>query len=379
MPRMGRVLFVTWHGGGNVNPVVAIGQQLQSLGHEVRVLGPYSLAPRFESAALRFQAFDTDAQWDSAALADIVADELDHLASIDETPAVVVVDYMLPGALCATEAAEQPTVALVHTLFASLLKDGTPGPMGIAATVGEINALRARLGLDPVDRLGDLLGHTERVMVVVPEEVDAPEAADTTGAAWRNVRYVGPVFEPAGADDGWVPPAGDGPLIVVSLGTTDMDEIPVLNRVLGALAHEDARVVATVGDHIDLYDLATPANAEVTRFVQHAAVLPHADLVISHGGIGTALASMAHGIPVLFLPLGRDQPVNAAAIAALGAARVLPSNASAGQIARAVEELLGDAGIAAAARRVGETIPQPGERHPATTLLAELVERTDQP
>ncbi|MFV0309999.1 MAG: glycosyltransferase [Desertimonas sp.] len=367
---MGRVLFVTWHGGGNVNPVVAIGQQLRTLGHDVRVLAPYSLTTRFERAGLPFQAFDTSAQWDSAALADIVADELDHLTSIGEAPALAVVDYMLPGALCATEAAGQRTVALVHTLYASLLADGTPGPMGIAATVDEINALRRHLGLDPVDRLGALLDRTERIMVVVPEEVDAPHERSP------RVAYVGPVFEPAGDDAGWTPPPGDGPLVVVSLGTTDMDEIPVLNRVLGALAHERARVVATVGDHIDLFDLATPANAQVTRFVQHAAILPHADLVISHGGIGTALASMAYGVPVLFLPLGRDQPANATAIAALGAARVLSSTAGAGQIARAVEELLATPDFAAAARRVGDLIPRSGERHPATTLLAAMIDRS---
>ena len=50
MRAMGRVLFVTWHGGGNVNPVVAIGQQLRELGHDVHVLGAASLAPRFAAA-----------------------------------------------------------------------------------------------------------------------------------------------------------------------------------------------------------------------------------------------------------------------------------------------------------------------------------------
>ena len=228
--------------------------------------------------------------------------------------------------------------------------------------------MRDELGLDPIDRLGQLLGRTARVLVVVAEVIDVP----APGA--EPVTYVGPVFEQAGPDEVWTPPPGDGPLIVVSLGTTDMDEIPVLNRVLAALAHERARVVATVGEHADPDDIPTPANAVLSRFIQHAAVLPHADLVISHGGIGTALAAMAHGVPVLFLPLGRDQPINAAAIAATGAAAVLPSTASAGQIARAVEEMLGDASYAEAARRVGAMITPPGEQHPATTLLAGMID-----
>lgn len=368
MPDVGRVLFVTWHGGGNVNPVVAIGQQLRDLGHDVGVLGPDSLASRFARAELAFRRYDAAAQWDSAALAEVVVDELARCASRDERPDVVVVDYMLPGALCATEAEDRPTVALVHTLYGALMQDGTPAPMHIVATVPEINALRADLGLESIDRLGQLLQRTERIMVVVPEVIDTPDPAA------ERVCYVGPVFEPAGADAGWTPPPGEGPLIVVSFGTTDMDEIPVLSRVLGALAHERARVVATVGDHADPADIPTPANAVVTRFVQHTAVLPHADLVISHGGIGTALAAMAFGVPVLFLPLGRDQPINAAAIAATGAATVLPSTASASQIARAVERMLAEPAYAEAARRVGELIPAPSGHHPATALLVELIE-----
>jgi UDP:flavonoid glycosyltransferase YjiC (YdhE family) len=154
-----------------------------------------------------------------------------------------------------------------------------------------------------------------------------------------------------------------------------MDEIPVLMNVLDALAHERARVFATVGDHADPAGIPTHANATVSRFVQHAAVLPHADLVISHGGIGTALAAIAHGVPVLFLPLGRDQPVNAKAVAATGAGKVLPPSATPGQIARAADELLNDPRFREAAARAAEQLPERGEVHPATSIIDELARR----
>jgi len=364
MRAMGRVLFVTWHGGGNVNPVVAIGQQLRQLGHDVHVVGTASLARRFAAADLAFTARAAPTEWDAGRLVDDVTDACREL-----DPDVVVVDYMQPAALVATEALGRTTVALVHTLYGALLKDGTVGPMSMAASVRDVNELRRELGLAPIDRLGQLLDTVERVLVTVPASVD------TDGPRPGNVTYVGPVFEPAGRDEGWTPPSGDGPLIVVSLGTTDMDEVPVLTNVLDALAHERARVFATVGDHADPGAIPTPANATVGRFVQHAAVLPHADLVISHGGIGTALAAVAHGLPVLFLPLGRDQPANAKAIAATGAARVLPPSATPGQIARAAEELLTDPSYREAARRVAVAVPAPGEVHPATAVIDELARR----
>lgn len=36
-------------------------------------------------------------------------------------------------------------------------------------------------------------------------------------------------------------------------------------------------------------------------------MFPQADLVISHGGHGTVIAALAAGVPVLCLPMGRDQ------------------------------------------------------------------------
>jgi MGT family glycosyltransferase len=275
---------------------------------------------------------------------------------------------MLPAALCATEALGVPTVALVHTLYGALLHDGTVSPMSMAATVPAVNHVRADLGLEPIERLGELFTGVAHVVVTVPESIDAPP-----DPLPPNVSYVGPVFEQADPEVPWSPPTGDGPLVVVSLGTTDMDELPVLARVLGALAHEHARVLATVGDHADPWEIPTPGNATVTRFIQHAAVLPHADLVISHGGIGTCLAALAHGLPVLCLPLGRDQPQNAAAMARTGAAKVLPSSASPKQIAVAVDELLNDPRYRDAAREVAASLPRPGDRHPATTLIADLL------
>jgi hypothetical protein len=42
----GRFLFATWAGGGNVPPVLALGERLQARGHRVRAIGTDSLAAR---------------------------------------------------------------------------------------------------------------------------------------------------------------------------------------------------------------------------------------------------------------------------------------------------------------------------------------------
>ena len=49
-----------------------------------------------------------------------------------------------------------------------------------------------------------------------------------------------------------------------------------------------------------------------------AAVLPSCDAVVSHGGSGTVLATLAHGLPTVILPLGADQPLHADALRRAG-------------------------------------------------------------
>jgi hypothetical protein len=311
-----RFLFVTWDGGGNVNPVVALSSRLHARAHEVTVLGSASLGARVQTP---FVPRDPSTEWDARVLAE------DVLAQ--PRPDVFVVDYMLPSALSASESTGRPTAALVHTLYGALLVDGELDTMSMAASVEGVNAIRVELGLAPIVRMTDLL-RPHRVLVLAPAALDDPVQADAV--------YVGPVLEHAPPG----PPALDAPLVVVSLGTTDMGEGPLLQRVLDALADAPLQVQATVGAHLDPTSFEVPDNASVTGYVPHAAVLPHAAALVTHAGLGSVLAALSFGVPMVCLPLGREQPANAAAVERLGAGRVLPPDAGAGSIRAAVAGVL---------------------------------------
>ena len=111
-------------------------------------------------------------------------------------------------------------------------------------------------------------------------------------------------------------------------------------------------VVITLGTNGDPAALGPqPANVQVHRFVPQAQVLPLCDAVICHGGSGTMLGALAHGLPLLVLPQGADQFTNADLLAATGASRtLLPDEADPAQIRRCIVELLEDADLRAAAR-----------------------------
>jgi len=276
---------------------------------------------------------------------------------------------MQPAALCAAEQAGLPVVAFVHTLYADVAA-GPRSPMHMAATVDGVNALRAELGLEPVARLPDLLDRASRVLVTTVPELDRPD-----GPLPPNVQYVGPILEEPGPHAGWAAPwpSSDTPLVVVSLGTTPMDEGPLLQRALDAMADLPVHVWATVGTHLDPASFTVPANAVVSRYVRHAAVLPHADLFVGHGGLSGIGAALSFSLPLICIPLGREQPDNASRVEAAGAGRTLVPDVSVDELRAAVARMLTDEGCHAAARSFASTIAGYGNGARAVAELEALL------
>ena len=83
------------------------------------------------------------------------------------------------------------------------------------------------------------------------------------------------------------------------------------------------------------------------------AVLPICDGVISHGGSGTTLGALAHGLPHLLVPQGADQYVNAALCERTGLGRaLLPPAVTPDAVRAAYRELLANPSYRDKARRV---------------------------
>src|SRR4029077_9906825 len=165
---------------------------------------------------------------------------------------------------------------------------------------------------------------------------------------------VGPVAE-EGAVAPWVPTwpcGGERPLVVVTLGTTYMHQEGVLRRALGALDGLGVRVLVLTGLELDPAEVPAGPGVRVESYLPHAAVLPHAALMISHGGMGSLLAAFQAGVPSVCIPLGRDQADNAATGAGTGAAIALPGAATGGQLRAAITEALTSPALRDGARRM---------------------------
>lgn len=78
--------------------------------------------------------------------------------------------------------------------------------------------------------------------------------------------------------------------------------------------------------------------------------------MICHGGLGSVMKAVSHAVPLVVVPLGRDQFDNAARVEACGAGIRVSRNASARVIANAVRRVLHEPAYRSAARRLAEVI-----------------------
>jgi UDP:flavonoid glycosyltransferase YjiC (YdhE family) len=144
-------------------------------------------------------------------------------------------------------------------------------------------------------------------------------------------------------------------------------------RVLEQLAEVDARVLLTLGEAGDPAELGPlPRNIHAERWWPQSDVLPHAAVVVGHGGFGTTQAALGAGVPQVVLPLfSFDQFANAQQVAAVGVGVALVGEATAGSRAgdllprgpQATDRLMG---------AVGEVLARPQYTLTAEALAAEI-------
>ncbi len=163
----------------------------------------------------------------------------------------------------------------------------------------------------------------------------------------------------------WLAALPNRPNVYVTLGTM-FNDLQRFRVVLDALAEVDCNVIATIGRDLQPGDLEpVPANAVVEQFIPQALLLPRMDVAVMHGGSGSMLAALAHGVPLVMLPGGADQFGNAAACLESGVPRVLmPGHVEPERVRREVEAVLGDTAFRRKAEAMGDDIaalPSPAE------------------
>jgi UDP:flavonoid glycosyltransferase YjiC (YdhE family) len=151
----------------------------------------------------------------------------------------------------------------------------------------------------------------------------------------------------------------DRPRVYATLGTIfNKGSGDLFERLVAGLGTLDADVLLTVGRDLDPRDVGpAPEHVRVERFVPHDEAVGEADVLVHHGGSGSLMAALAHGLPSVLLPLGADQPHNArrARELGVGGARAAGRRVRRGRPRRGAAALTGSA-TGAARDRVADQV-----------------------
>ena len=231
-----------------------------------------------------------------------------------------------------------------------------------------VDASRAELGL-PADPSGERLRDAP-YLTTIPAPLEDPAVPQPRVTRRFRAGAVGSAAPlPA---DWW--PGNDDPLVYATFGSVTaaphLPYYPALYRALiDALAPLPLRLLVTVGEPRDLSELGPlPRNVRVEHWVPQDDVAPHAAAIVCHGGHGSTLGALAHGVPLVVVPLfSVDQVANGAAVARAGAGVTLdgdirsrraldPPGASLDGLAPAVSRLLAGGGHRAAPQGIAEAM-----------------------
>ncbi|MER6668439.1 nucleotide disphospho-sugar-binding domain-containing protein [Amycolatopsis japonica] len=171
-----------------------------------------------------------------------------------------------------------------------------------------------------------------------------------------------------------LPATGGRPRICVTWGHTIAGVAParfLLPSVAEALSELDVDVLVAVS--AAQVPLLGPLPPKVRVVVDSPLnqLLPGCDLVVAHGGAGTTLTALHHGVPLLLVPQLPDHTGHANRVSACGAGEVLTAQqASPSRLREEAERCLGDSPRRAAAIRIQQEMR---DSPPPAALVPELV------
>lgn len=142
----------------------------------------------------------------------------------------------------------------------------------------------------------------------------------------------------------WAAELGDSPTICATLGTFMNRSPAVFRAILDAFRDEDVNLVLTVGRDQDPAQFGPqPEHMRIERYIPLSLILPHCAVLVCQAGYSTAVSALRHGVPLVMLPLGADQPQVARQFARLGVGLVLgPEERTPDAIRDAVRTVLAD-------------------------------------
>lgn len=191
-----------------------------------------------------------------------------------------------------------------------------------SGVVSTINRQRRAWGLRPVRNVDALFSGLAQVSQL-------PAALELPGRRLPpHFHHTGPWTDAAGrapVDFPWSRLDPDRPLVYASMGTLQNGVLRTFRMIAEACVGLNLQLVISLGGGQDpalLGDL--PGDPIVVGYAPQLELIRRSTLTISHGGLNTALESLACGVPMVVLPVAYDQPGVGARVEWSGVGRSIP-------------------------------------------------------
>ena len=388
-----KVILSVMGSGGDVDPALGLGKELQKRGHEATVITHFPFKEKVERAGLKFVAVDSQEQYD-ATLHDpgMMTKErlLKHLSSYVHTylepfyekiaeqyvPGETFLVNGLPlGGKLAFDKFQMPMATLHLSPFAFLDLD-----QELVDKLDEyfgpfINEYRSELGLGPIKGIFDgWCVSPQLVLGLFPEwfagDIKRPPHTILTGFPLYNVK-----------EAVTIPPeletflqAGDPP-ILFTFGTA-MHHIEDLLQECVKTCQQLGRRGMLLTQFEEQVPSDLPETVRHFKFIPFSAVFPKTAAVVHHGGIGTLSQALVAEVPQMVVPFAFDQPSNGAILKDLGIADVLLPQEFKGETAAAkLKPLLEDPAVIEKCRALGKRMEGMDGLGGAADAVVELAQR----
>ncbi|HBE31471.1 MAG TPA: glycosyl transferase family 1 [Cyanobacteria bacterium UBA11368] len=165
------------------------------------------------------------------------------------------------------------------------------------------------------------------------------------------------------------------PLIYASLGSVQNTKGDVFRCIAAACEGLDAQLVITHGGGMDAAAVAQlPGNPLVVEYAPQVEVISRARLTITHAGLNTVLDSLSYGVPLVAIPITFEQPGNAARIRQTGTGEVIPvSRLSESQLRQTISRVLTEESYLHNAQRIKNAIAQSGGVKKAASIIEQCL------
>ncbi len=229
-----------------------------------------------------------------------------------------------------------------------------------------INQTRAQLGVPAAEGWAATFDAHDLILSIVPPSFDAPVPTVPT-----NLVHLGFVVPPAPLErPATTFPDGSGRAVLVSLSTTYQGQERLLQTIIDGLAAVDVRALVTTAGRVVADQLRVPDGVRVVDRVAHQHVLPHADVMVTHAGLGTVAAALSFGVPLVCTPIARDQHLNTSRVEHVGAGTGCPDPTPDG-IASAIAQVLEQPGYRDGAAAIAAESAALGGAHAVVELIDE--------